>query len=151
MNLTCIASPWVSQPILPVILTASHTRTLVLHPRHKLTYFQNVKWLDRWIKKAEALVCEEFECFYASSDDGSDSESNEVSPVKQVKSCNIFDQLEALAPPKLSEYWSELDRYLNTDIEHVTDALVWWYEWRATFPRLSRMALDYLSIRGMCT
>ena len=131
-------------------MIASHTRTPVLHPRHKLTYFRNVKWLDHWIKKAEALVREEFEHFYASSDDGSDSESNDVSAVKQAKSCNIFDQLKALAPPKLSDYQSELDHYLNTDIEHVTDVLVWWYEWHATFPRLSRMALDYLSIPGMC-
>ena len=84
-------------------------RTLVLHPRHKLTYFRNAKWLDHWIKKAEALVREEFEHFYTSSDDGSNSESNLISPVKQAKSSNIFDQLEALAPPKLPDHQSELD------------------------------------------
>ena len=42
----------------------------------------------------------------------------------------------------------ELDRYLSTDPEHVLDVLVWWYEHKGTYPRLSRMALDYLSIPG---
>jgi hAT family C-terminal dimerisation region len=43
---------------------------------------------------------------------------------------------------------SELDRYLGTDPEHVTDALAWWYEHKHVYPRLHRMALDYLSIPG---
>ena len=42
----------------------------------------------------------------------------------------------------------ELDRYLGTDPEHVTDALAWWYEHKHVYPRLHRMALDYLSIPG---
>ena len=61
---------------------------------------------------------------------------------------NVFDQLEALAPPKPSDLRSELDRYLNSDVENVADAVSWWYEKRTTFPQLSRMALDYLSIPG---
>lgn len=43
----------------------------------------------------------------------------------------------------------ELDRYLSTDPEHVSDALAWWYEHKHVYPRLHRMALDYLSIPGM--
>ncbi len=58
----------------------------------------------------------------------------------------MFDQLPALAPLKPSDLRSELDWYLSSDIEDVTDALSWWYERRTTFPRLTRMALDYLSI-----
>jgi len=42
----------------------------------------------------------------------------------------------------------ELQRYLAVDVEDVKDGLVWWYDKRATFPRLSRMACDYLSIPG---
>jgi len=63
------------------------------------------------------------------------------------KSLNIFDNLPDLAPA-LSDLLDELDRYLATDVEDVRDALMWWYERRATFPRLSRMARDYLSIPG---
>lgn len=60
---------------------------------------------------------------------------------------NIFDNLPELAPV-LSELHDELDRYLSTDTEDVRDGLSWWYERRATFPCLSRMARDYLSIPG---
>ena len=56
-----------------------------------------------------------------------------------------------LAPPKLSDLRSELDRYLTADVEHVMDALAWWYEQHSAYPHLSRMALDYLSIPGMST
>jgi hypothetical protein len=37
---------------------------IVLHPRHKLTYFQTAQWSDEWIKTAEALVRDEFERSY---------------------------------------------------------------------------------------
>lgn len=34
------------------------------------------------------------------------------------------------------------------DVEHVVDPIAWWYERRDTYPHLSRMALDYLTIPG---
>ena len=52
----------------------------------------------------------------------------------------------ALAAPKYSELRDELDRYLGTDPEHVGDAVHWWYDRRADYPHLSRMARDYLII-----
>jgi len=61
---------------------------------------------------------------------------------------NVFDTLTALAPPRVTDLRTELDCYLAADVEHVTDALVWWHEHRVTYPRLSRMALDYLTIPG---
>jgi len=54
----------------------------------------------------------------------------------------------ALAPSKSSDLGSELERYLHADVEHVADPLAWWYEQCAIYPRLSRMALDYLTIPG---
>jgi len=59
---------------------------------------------------------------------------------------NIFDDLPALSAPPQSDLRDELDRYLSTDPEHVTDALAWWYEKRAIYPCLHRMVLDYLTI-----
>jgi hypothetical protein len=44
---------------------------------------------------------------------------------------------------------NELDAYLNTDIENVVDVIAWWHGHRKTYPCLSRMALDYLTIPGM--
>jgi len=48
---------------------------------------------------------------------------------------NIFDELPALSAPPKSDLRDELDRYLSTDPEHVTDALAWWYEKWAVYIR----------------
>jgi hypothetical protein len=58
----------------------------------------------------------------------------------------MFDKLMNTAPPSSSD--DELQRYLATDVEDVKDGLMWWHERRALFPRLSRMARNYLSIPG---
>ena len=44
---------------------------------------------------------------------------------------------------------SELDTYLAQPIEKVRDVVTWWWDHRAVFPKLSLMALDYLSAPGM--
>lgn len=54
----------------------------------------------------------------------------------------------ALSAPPKSDLRDELDRFLSTDPEHVTDPFVWWHEKRFIYPRLHRMALDYLTIPG---
>lgn len=61
---------------------------------------------------------------------------------------NIFDNLPSLAKPKTSRLRDELGNYLGTDIEEVEDPIAWWNERRSVYPRLSRMALDYLSVPG---
>ncbi|KAF4610550.1 hypothetical protein D9613_006531 [Agrocybe pediades] len=66
--------------------------------------------------------------------------------IESEKAFNIFYNLPSLAPPTASELRDELDQYLSTDPENVKDALLWWHEKRHTFPKLSRMALDYLSV-----
>jgi hypothetical protein len=66
------------------------------------------------------------------------------------KSNNIFDNMAALAAPEFSDLRDELDRYLSSDPEHVLDAIRWWYDHRAEYPRLSRMAMDYLTIPRTC-
>ena len=60
----------------------------------------------------------------------------------------MFDDLPALATPKPSDLRDELDCFLSTDPEYVQDVLAWWFERRHIYPRLSRMARDYLSIPG---
>lgn len=63
------------------------------------------------------------------------------------KKDNIFDLLPALAAPKRT-VTDELTSYLTTECEHVPNVITWWHEHRKTYPRLSRMALDYLTIPG---
>ena len=60
----------------------------------------------------------------------------------------MFDDLAALAPPKPAELGSELKQYLSTDVEHVSDPIMWWHERWHIYPQLSQMALDYLTIPG---
>jgi hypothetical protein len=60
----------------------------------------------------------------------------------------MFDNLPALAAPKASDIRDEVSRYLSTDPEQVQDVLQWWLEHQSMFPRLSHMALDYLTIPG---
>jgi hypothetical protein len=67
---------------------------------------------------------------------------------RQSGSTNIFDNLPALSAPKASDLRGELERYLSTDPEQVTNVLMWWTERKTMYPNLSRMALDYLSIPG---
>jgi hAT family protein len=44
---------------------------------------------------------------------------------------------------------TELDRYLKTSrVKKVKDPLQWWKDNEASYPRLSRMARDYLVIPG---
>lgn len=65
-----------------------------------------------------------------------------------MKAQNVFDNLPSLAAPSRKELRDEIDRYLSTDPEKVDNVLLWWYEHRAVYPCLSRMALDYLTIPG---
>jgi hypothetical protein len=57
----------------------------------------------------------------------------------------------ALATPQVAELRDELAQYLSTDPEQVKDVLLWWNDRKASYPHLSRMALDYLSILGKST
>lgn len=106
-------------------------------------------WEAEWISTAERLVRNAFKESYTaieSIDNPEDTANN--SGEHANKKTNIFDSLPALAPPKASDLGSELNRYLSTDVEHVTDAITWWHERRHIYPSLSRMAVDYLTIPG---
>jgi len=135
----------------------------VLHPCHKLSYFKTAKWKEDWIDTAETLVRKTFAHLYTSADvTGNDldlehaQDSNKVSSNKTMCSsllqctvltqstfqpANVFDTLTALAPPRVTNLRTELDRYLAANVEHVTDALVWWHEHHVAYPRLSQNGL----------
>jgi hypothetical protein len=136
----------------------------VLHPRHKLAYFAKASWQPDWIDTARDILRAEFARSYPSlADDrdnesvvnGSDTEkvraglgSGAVVLTNSKQAQNIFDNLLSLAPPKTADLRDELDRYLATDPEQVTDVLQWWSDRLSAFPHLSRMALNYLTIPG---
>ncbi|OJA12661.1 hypothetical protein AZE42_13159 [Rhizopogon vesiculosus] len=124
---------------------------MVLHPHHKLFYFKSAGWEDDWINTAEALVRDEFERSYLDMEIEDDDVGMAVDlPAKPAvgASCsNIFDSMPALAPSKSTDLGNELDRYLSADVENITaNAIAWWHERHASYPHLSRMAMDYLTI-----
>ncbi|GLB43472.1 putative protein dimerization activity [Lyophyllum shimeji] len=133
---------------------------MVLHPRHKLEYFERAGWKQDWIKTAHTLVRDVYNRSYANRDiskakTGRDDESSSdadveivAQPTKQPKVApkNMFDDLFELKPSAANPVIDELNLYLSTPAENVGDAIQWWYEKRLVYPRLSRMALDYLSI-----
>lgn len=47
-----------------------------------------------------------------------------------------------------AEEGDELHRYLAAEPVPVSDPIQWWQDRRKAYPRLSRMALDYLTIPG---
>ncbi|KAJ3513591.1 hypothetical protein NLJ89_g2860 [Agrocybe chaxingu] len=117
---------------------------MVLHPCHKLVYFKNAGWEEEWINTTRDIVRAEYDHTYAFMDTLELSENTATSTTSQ--SLNIFDNLPALTAPTTRELRDELERYLSTDPEHVTDPFAWWYERRTMYPHLHRMALDYLCI-----
>lgn len=73
-----------------------------------------------------------------------------TSESRQLVSTNVFDNLPRLAKPKPKAHHNELDEYLATDIiDDVDDVLQWWADNSVRYPRLSRMATDYLCIPGL--
>lgn len=60
----------------------------------------------------------------------------------------MFDNMLFLSAPKKAAVVNELARYLASPTEATEDPLLWWIEKRIVYPRLARMALNYLSIPG---
>ena len=63
----------------------------------------------------------------------------------------MFDALPAFSAGPFFTNQDELSRYLAEDVVPMkpSDTLSWWASKKNVYPRLSRMALDYLSIPGM--
>jgi hypothetical protein len=121
---------------------------VVLHPRHKLKYFEQAGWEPEWIAAAKDIIRAEFDRSYAVQPGNVEEDQDGDIEMSEKRSKNIFDNLPALSAPRIRELRDELDRYLSTDPEHVVDVLMWWTERKSMYPNLSRMALDYLSIPG---
>jgi hypothetical protein len=139
----------------------------VLHPRYKLDYFKKAGWLPEWIETAEELICNTFDMFYASDGDAdrlTPEPAKQVGSTYAVTSCqserqqsgprasNMFDELPAFAVPKSLQADDELASYLRSETEFVKEVIQWWHSKTHIYPRLSRMALDHLTILGrLCT
>jgi hypothetical protein len=113
-----------------------------------LEYFERAGWLPDWIATAKGIVTDEYERSYAHAEltgDHSNAPESGLRPAPSKKSQNIFDNLPLLAKPSLPVK-DELTQYLSTGTLQTDSPLLWWHQNSHVYPRLSRMALDYLSI-----
>ena len=80
------------------------------------------------------LQCDYFYQQKVNSDDSSDED------IQIVDSDSSIDE---------EDFITELDNYLKSPrIKNIKDPLNWWYENHGLYPRLSRMARDFLMIPG---
>lgn len=148
---------------------------LVLHPAHKLKYFSKQGWNQEWIDTAEEITRDEFIRNYAAyvvpknRKASSSLPSNKVSPLRYLVII-YYSQWDSFYQQKVESddssiedvqivdsdsstdeegFITELDNYLKSPrVKNVKDPLNWWYENRGLYPRLSRMARDFLMIPG---
>jgi hypothetical protein len=103
----------------------------------KLSYFRSNGWEHGWIQTAEDMVTEEFIKYDTLA------QPAEASDTDRQAEMDLFD-----IPMESVPTVSELKVYLTQPIEKVKDPIAWWWDHRVVFPRLSVMALDYLSASG---
>lgn len=124
----------------------------VLHPRHKVAYFQRAGWTEDWITTAKEIVRNEFDRNYRFRDDvlATDAtDTNERITASSATTTNLFDDIAAFrTPADGSGTVDELTRYLSAAPEDVKneDILNWWYSQKHIYPHLYRMALDYHTV-----
>ncbi|KIP01061.1 hypothetical protein PHLGIDRAFT_38406, partial [Phlebiopsis gigantea 11061_1 CR5-6] len=123
---------------------------MILHPQFKTQYFKNAKWEDDWIKTAERIFREDWDCRWSLlKEDGDVEETATVAPPKT--STNIFDHMPAvvaLQQSLIAPTTDPIDLYLSTPCESVNgDPLEWWstHGRRQYGLRMMRMAHSYLS------
>jgi hypothetical protein len=124
--------------------SSTYRIAMVLHPGMKLEYFRKQRWLKTWIETAQELVEEEYVLRYQKLQEP-------TSPDDKEKPSNDFTSFGNLSITPLDGEMTELELYLSQPVENVADPLKWWLTHSHTFPTLSQMALDYLSIPATST
>ena len=137
----------------------------MLNPRHKLRYFEKAGWTAAWISDARELVNEEFKSEYAAyvppiSAPSAKKRKRKVNVIyfhivlqalthlQAVYDDDKFS-LDKLSDVETTSLKNKLDAYLDAPCVDTDDPLGWWSENRHIYPRLWRMARDYLTIPGM--
>jgi hypothetical protein len=78
--------------------------------------------------------------FFKRKVDSDDSSDEDATGTMEVDSDSTTDE---------EGFVTELDQYLKSArVKDVKDPLKWWFENRGSYPRLSRMARDFLMIPG---
>ena len=90
-----------------------------------------------WIDEAKDLVCNEFADNYG----GNASDSTAAEPSASTMDFADFGNISIT-----TDTANELDRFLREPVENVKEPMKWWFLNRSAYAKLSRMALDFLSV-----
>ncbi|KAF5576969.1 restless-like transposase [Fusarium pseudocircinatum] len=138
--------------------TTIYYAALALHPAYKWAYFEQT-WdaHPEWVDKAKEMVCRVWRTEYANSYTQAD-ESDDQRPTKRRKFFSPFEANSRHMPARCDssddeavkgdEYDTWQSSYEASD-RRVRDPITYWHERRMKYPRLSRMALDFLTIQPM--
>ncbi|PWI64137.1 hypothetical protein PCL_12103 [Purpureocillium lilacinum] len=152
--------------------TPIYYAALALHPAFRWGYFEN-EWKDnpRWVTKAKQMVREVWETEYRHLQTARSAVADEPEePVakrqrkyynpfqaycertRTAPRCTLVKEEEISTPDCDDEGIDELELWQSSfedgDSE-VRDPISYWHERRRRYPRLSRMALDFLTIQPM--
>lgn len=112
-----------------------------LNPALKLNYFKEHGYSKAEIKDIQKMICEELENNYGgeTSDTGDNGNQNELDEFL----AHIYKCSKSSREPK------EFQKYLHHPLSNSKiDLLDYWRSQKDEFPKLSKMAQDYLSVQG---
>ena len=121
--------------------TPAYAAAMILHPSYKIQYIQN-NWEPAWVTRAITSVRKLWK----------DEYQRPISVANEAVPKDSYDAFLRKAQASSTASTDELERYLASGPTQLTgNPLQWWLEvtQRQTFPNLSRMAIDLLSIPAM--
>ena len=139
--------------------TPIYYTSLALHPAYRWGYFETV-WSGRpaWISKAKEMVQSVWERGYKTLDISMEECDEPAAKRRRTQYYLPFEQFKdeaRLRPCEERDSYEAEDEYvrwqrdlLPTDSD-VRDPRAYWHTQRFKYPRLSRMAMDYMTIQAM--
>jgi hypothetical protein len=128
--------------------------SVVLNPDLGLRWLET-NWTSpeqlQWLEDAKDGTKAYFERWYSKNDDDASERILATSSLTPRSEQSKFEQWVKSRQSKLSASRSELERYYRLEPELVNDPVRWWIDHSNAFPRLSRFALDVLTIPAMAT
>ncbi|KDQ50929.1 hypothetical protein JAAARDRAFT_141085, partial [Jaapia argillacea MUCL 33604] len=113
----------------------------VLHPRHKLTYFRQMKWEESWIKTVIDVVRNEWDVNYKPKPTTTTSSSSAT----QKYFSNLYRSVDGSLKDALAEYLA------TPNLPHVDNPIVYWMSQTPEKNPLAAMALDFLTAPASST
>ncbi|KAK5995167.1 Putative AC9 transposase-like protein [Cladobotryum mycophilum] len=130
---------------------------IILNPEY------NIRWLERmwdsdeqliWLRDAKKSLTNYWERWYSHDNDTNiynQPSNNEdfLTVALRVKENDPYEQWLGKSKAQPLNNISELEKYLDLDLQGVEDPVKWWISQQQAFPTLSKLALDLLAVPAM--